>query len=121
MAKLGRMRVAAIVADGFEQVELDEPVAALRREGVAVDVLAPDAKHHDHIVGVRAGVRHAEDRLHELRVAAAEPEHEPRPEPRREVRAPASDRRRVVHPYIQDPGGERHPPGGRTARRDRRA
>src|SRR5437867_3726951 len=52
MAKLGRMRVAAIVADGFEQAELDGPVEALRREGVTVDVLAPDGKHHDHIIGV---------------------------------------------------------------------
>lgn len=52
MAKLGRMRVAAIVADGFEQAELDGPVEALRREGVTVDVLAPDQKHHDHVKGV---------------------------------------------------------------------
>ncbi|MGZ3449067.1 MAG: type 1 glutamine amidotransferase domain-containing protein [Polyangiales bacterium] len=52
MAKLGRMRVAAIVADGFEQSELDGPVAALRREGVTVDILAPDERHHDHVKGV---------------------------------------------------------------------
>jgi protease I len=52
MAKLGRMRVAAIVADGFEQSELDGPVQALRGEGVTVDVLAPDAQHHDFVIGV---------------------------------------------------------------------
>lgn len=52
MGKLGRMRVAAIVADGFEQAELDGPVKALRDAGVTVDVLAPDEQHHDRIKGV---------------------------------------------------------------------
>lgn len=51
MGKLGRMRVAVIVADGFEQSELDVPVKALRDAGVAVDVLAPDETHHQHIKG----------------------------------------------------------------------
>lgn len=51
MGKLGRMRVAVIVADGFEQSELDVPVKALRDAGVAVDVLAPDEAHHSHIKG----------------------------------------------------------------------
>jgi len=51
MGKLGRMRVAVIVADGFEQSELDVPVRALRDAGVTVDVLAPDEAHHGHIRG----------------------------------------------------------------------
>jgi len=51
MGKLGRMRVAVIVADGFEQSELDVPVRALRDAGVSVDVLAPDEAHHEHIRG----------------------------------------------------------------------
>lgn len=52
MGKLGGMRVAVIVADGFEQAELDGPVRAMRDAGLAVDVLAPDAEHHDHVIGV---------------------------------------------------------------------
>jgi protease I len=55
MGKLGRMRVAVIVADGFEQSELDVPVKALRDAGVAVDVLAPDEAHHEHIKGEAKG------------------------------------------------------------------
>ncbi len=58
MGRLGRMRVAAIVADGFEQSELDGPVEALRAAGVTVDVLAPDAAHHDHVASKNgAGVK----------------------------------------------------------------
>ena len=52
MAKLGKMRIAAIVADGFEQAELDGPLEALRRAGVTVDVLAPDDQHRSHVKGV---------------------------------------------------------------------
>ncbi len=52
MGKLGGMRVAVLVADGFEQAELDGPVQAMRDAGLAVDVLAPDAEHHGHVVGV---------------------------------------------------------------------
>jgi len=54
MGKLGRMRVAMIVADGFEPAELELPVAALRNAGVAVDVLAPDGAHHEEIEAERA-------------------------------------------------------------------
>lgn len=46
------MKVAAIVADGFEQKELDGPVEALRKEGVTVEILAEDEKHLAHIHGV---------------------------------------------------------------------
>jgi protease I len=45
-------RVAVIVADGFEQRELDAPVAALREAGVIVEVLAQDRAHLKHIRGV---------------------------------------------------------------------
>lgn len=55
MGKLGRMRVAVIVADGFEQSELDIPVQALRDAGVTVDVLAPDEARHQHVKGEVAG------------------------------------------------------------------
>ena len=46
------MKVAAIVADGFEQKELDGPVEALRQEGVQVEIIAQDDKHLAHIHGV---------------------------------------------------------------------
>jgi protease I len=59
MGKLGRMRVAVIVADGFEQSELDVPVKALRAAGVSVDVLAPDEAHHEHVRGEAKGVETA--------------------------------------------------------------
>lgn len=45
-------KVAVIVADGFEQRELDAPVQALRQAGVIVEVLAQDRAHLKHIHGV---------------------------------------------------------------------
>jgi protease I len=50
---LGGLKVAVLVADGFEQVELDGPVEALRRAGAVVEVIAPDAQHLGHIKGMR--------------------------------------------------------------------
>lgn len=47
------LKVAVLVADGFEQAEFDGPVAALRKAGARVEVLAPDAQHLGHIRGVR--------------------------------------------------------------------
>jgi len=41
--KLTGMRVAALVAKGFEQVELFEPKKALEAEGATVDVISPEA------------------------------------------------------------------------------
>lgn len=52
MADLKGMKVAAIVADGFEQIELDGPMKALRDAGVEVEILAEDDKHLAHIHGV---------------------------------------------------------------------
>src|SRR5438045_6417781 len=52
MADVKGMKVAASVADGFEQAELDGPVEALRKAGVTVEILAPDAEHLAHIHGV---------------------------------------------------------------------
>jgi protease I len=43
MRKLSGMRVAILVCDGFEQVELTEPRAALEDEGAATDVVSPSA------------------------------------------------------------------------------
>jgi deglycase len=41
--QLSGKRVAAIVADGFEQVELTKPKEALEAAGARVDVISPDA------------------------------------------------------------------------------
>lgn len=46
------MKVAAIVADGFEQKEPDGPIEALKKEGVQVEILAQDDEHLAHIHGV---------------------------------------------------------------------
>lgn len=46
-------RIAVLATDGFEQVELERPVDALRAAGAMVEVVAPDAgeiqgfNHHD--------------------------------------------------------------------------
>lgn len=45
-------RVAVLVADGFEQRELDAPVDALRAAGATVEILAPDPGHLRHIQGL---------------------------------------------------------------------
>jgi protease I len=50
--ELQGVRVAVLVSDGFEQVELDDPVAALRRAGARVDILAEDEAHLDEIKGM---------------------------------------------------------------------
>lgn len=54
MGKLGRMRVAVVIADGFEPSEVEISVAALRDAGVAVDLLAPDEAHHHEVLAERA-------------------------------------------------------------------
>jgi len=43
MAQLSRLRVAVLATDGFEEVELTEPVQALRDAGAHVEVVAPHA------------------------------------------------------------------------------
>ena len=51
--KLTGKTIAVLATDGFEQVELEQPVAALREAGAEVHVVAPKAgeiqgfKHHD--------------------------------------------------------------------------
>lgn len=57
MAREVGIRVAVLVADGFEQVEFDAPVQAMREAGMQVDVLAED---EDHLEGIR-GVNHFEE------------------------------------------------------------
>lgn len=53
MGKLDNIRVAAIVSDGFEQIELTSPKEALENAGASVDVVSPNRdevqgfKHHD--------------------------------------------------------------------------
>ena len=53
MAKIEGRRIAILATDGFEQVELLEPLRALREAGAEVDVVAPEAGtirgwDHDH-------------------------------------------------------------------------
>lgn len=43
--KLDGLRVAALVADGFEQIELTDPMRALRDEGAHVTVISPNDSH----------------------------------------------------------------------------
>jgi protease I len=51
--RLDGRRVAVLATDGFEQVELEKPVQALKEAGAQVDVVAPKAgtiqgfNHHD--------------------------------------------------------------------------
>ena len=53
MAKLQGRKVAVLATDGFEQVELQKPVEALRQAGAEVEVVAPHGgeiqgfNHHD--------------------------------------------------------------------------
>lgn len=52
-SKLAGKKVAVLATDGFEQVELEKPVAALRDAGAQVEIIAPKAgqilgfHHHD--------------------------------------------------------------------------
>lgn len=52
-SKLSNLRVAAIMTDGFEQIEFTGPRDILHREGVTVDLLSPSGdkvqgfRHHD--------------------------------------------------------------------------
>ncbi len=41
MGKLNGKKVAAVVTDGFEQIELDSPVERLRNEGAEVSIISP--------------------------------------------------------------------------------
>lgn len=43
--KLDGLRVATLLADGFERESLMEPVAALRHEGAKVDLVGPERNH----------------------------------------------------------------------------
>ncbi len=53
MAELRELRVAVIATDGFEEVELTDPVRALKEAGARVDIIAPKRgeiqgfRHHD--------------------------------------------------------------------------
>lgn len=55
--KLEKKTVAVLATDGFEQVELTEPVKALRNEGADVRIVAPQGgqiqgwNHHDKEIG----------------------------------------------------------------------
>ncbi|MBB5746967.1 type 1 glutamine amidotransferase domain-containing protein [Brevundimonas variabilis] len=52
-ASLTDLNIAVVATDGFEQIELTQPVAALRAAGARVDILAPEGgeiqgfNHHD--------------------------------------------------------------------------
>jgi len=53
MSALSGKTIAVLATDGFEQVELDKPVAALREAGATVHIVAPEGgeiqgfEHHD--------------------------------------------------------------------------
>lgn len=53
MSALSGKTIAVLATDGFEQVELDKPVDALRKAGATVHIVAPEAgdiqgfEHHD--------------------------------------------------------------------------
>lgn len=49
---LNGMKVAVLIADGFEQVEFDEPVKALTDAGARVDVIVPSEEALDHVKGL---------------------------------------------------------------------
>lgn len=42
--RLRGRRIAALVTDGFEQVELTEPLTALKQKGAEVDIIVPEGK-----------------------------------------------------------------------------
>lgn len=50
MADLSDLRVAALVTDGFEEVELLEPLKVLQDAGAQVDIIAP---HRGNVLGFR--------------------------------------------------------------------
>ena len=58
MAELDNKRVAVLVTDGFEEVELTEPAKALGEAGAKIDIIAPHPgriqafKHHDKSITV---------------------------------------------------------------------
>lgn len=53
MSALSGKTIAVLATDGFEQVELDKPVDAMRKAGATVHIVAPEAgdiqgfEHHD--------------------------------------------------------------------------
>jgi protease I len=53
MSALSGKTIAVLATDGFEQVELDQPVEALRKAGATVHIVAPEGgeiqgfEHHD--------------------------------------------------------------------------
>lgn len=53
--RLNGKRIAIIVADGFEQTELEVPMKRLREAGATVEVLAQDPQHLAHIAGESQG------------------------------------------------------------------
>ena len=58
MAELDNKRVAVLVTDGFEEVELTEPAKALGEAGAKIDIIAPHPgriqafRHHDKTITV---------------------------------------------------------------------
>lgn len=55
MKKETRKRVAILVADGFEQVELTGPRSALTRKGFATDIVSPNPRSVKAMVHDKAG------------------------------------------------------------------
>ncbi len=59
--KLDGLRVAALVADGFEQVELIRPMEALREAGAEVDIVSPSEGEVQGMNGMDKGDRFTVD------------------------------------------------------------
>lgn len=55
--KLDGLRVAALVADGFEQIELIRPMEALREAGAEVDIISPADDEVQGVNGMDKGDR----------------------------------------------------------------
>jgi protease I len=59
--KLDGLRVAVLVADGFEQIEMTKPLEALRDAGAQVDIVSPSDGEVQGVNGMDKGDRFAVD------------------------------------------------------------
>jgi protease I len=59
--KLDGLRVAVLIADGFEQIEMTRPVEALRAAGAQVDIISPADGEVQGVNGMEKGDRFTVD------------------------------------------------------------
>jgi len=72
--RLENIRVAAIMTDGFEQIEYESPRDALIHEGAIVHLLAPDDTHEQHMVMGMHHINHGDNFEIDSTVDEANPE-----------------------------------------------